>query len=342
MTTDLFLAASGWPLAALADIVPPSCRREIELAPAPRREGAALRLELPEWRPRRPARHLVPSFGALARGDASFRFELSVRAGARWSQWVAGASIGPDGFEPMPAREECLAADVDEFTTTVPVEAVRLRLHLHGRDGQTLLDAPWLVALSAWDGEAPERVTRASGPAARLAVPALSQMGEAEAIRLLICSPTSVAMVLAYHGRPVEVAALAREIFHPALDRYGVWPAAIHAAGRHGVAGYLLRFPDWESAAWCLARGLPIVASVRYGPGELTDAAIAETTGHLLVLTGWENDVVLVNDPAAPHADAVPRRYRLDELRRVWLERAGIGYVLFRPPTPSGGGSPRG
>jgi hypothetical protein len=127
------------------------------------------------------------------------------------------------------------------------------------------------------------------------------------------------------------VADLAREIFLPELDLYGVWPAAVRAAGRRGVAGYLLRFPDWSAAAWCLEHGMPIIATVRYGAGELTDAAIPETSGHLLVLTGYEGDEVFVNDPAAPRVDAVGRRYRLDELRRVWLERAGIGYVLFQP-----------
>src|SRR5439155_825268 len=158
--------------------------------------------------------------------------------------------------------------------------------------------APWLVSLSAWDGSlaAPSGARFAS--ATRLAVPALSQMEADAVIRMRICSPASVAMVLAYWGERVEVASLAREIFHPALDRYGVWPAAISAAGRHGVAGYLLRFPDWASAAWCLERGLPVIASVTYGAGELVGAAMPETSGHLLVLTGCEGDEVLVNDPA--------------------------------------------
>ena len=64
----------------------------------------------------------------------------------------------------------------------------------------------------------------------RLVVPALSQMEEDAAIRHRVCSPTCVAMVLAYHGRPVAVADLAREMFQPELDIYGVWPAAIRAA----------------------------------------------------------------------------------------------------------------
>ena len=99
------------------------------------------------------------------------------------------------------------------------------------------------------------------------------------------------------------------------------------------MLGYLLRFPDWTSASWCLAHGLPIIASVHYAAGELAGAAVAETAGHLLVLTGYENGEVLVNDPAAARPSAVPRRYRRDELIRVWLERAGVGYVLFRPET---------
>ena len=97
------------------------------------------------------------------------------------------------------------------------------------------------------------------------------------------------------------------------------------------MAGYLLRFPDWTAATWCLEQGLPVIASVRYAKGELSGAAVAETPGHLLVLTGVDGDEALVNDPAAASAGSVPRRYRADELARVWLERTGIGYVLFPP-----------
>jgi hypothetical protein len=162
-------------------------------------------------------------------------------------------------------------------------------------------------------------------------VPALSQVEADATLGARICSPTSVAMVLGYWGRPAAPTVLAAEVFHPGLDIYGVWPAAVRAAAARGVAGYLLRFPDWSAARWCLDRGIPIVASVRYGAGELTGAAVAATPGHLLVLVGWDDGHVLVNDPASPTAAGVPRRYDADEFGRVWLARGGVGYVLFDP-----------
>jgi hypothetical protein len=333
MPTDLFLAASGWPSSVLADVVPPACRRDVQAAPAPRREGDDAVVDLPEWRPRSAARHFVPAFSAVHPAPASFRFEVAVQQGRGWSAWVAGTTIGQARFAPLGARADGLAAEIDEFVADAPAPAVRVRLRVRTHDGDAFFAAPWLVSLSAWDGRLPSPGSARSDGAARLVVPTLSQMDAAEAIRMRICSPVSVAMVLGYWGEHVEIASLAREIFQPALDRYGVWPAAVRAAGRYGVAGYLLRFPDWATAAWCLERGLPVIASVRYGAGELAGAAIPETSGHLLVLTGYAGDEVLVNDPAAATSAEVERRYRRDQLCRVWLERAGVGYVLVRPST---------
>jgi len=330
LPTDLFVSASAWPEDSVARAVPPSCYRGVSAAPRPRRDGDSMIVELPEWSPRRPAHRLVPALSALGRDVPPFRFELSAFAAGAWSPWVAGATVGPARLPIAAAGTDSLVAQIDEFIASPPAERVRLVLRVAGaRDAP--LAAPWFVSLSAWSPAVSEETS--AGGSARLVVPAVSQMEEDAAIRSRICSPTCVAMVLAYYGVSVAVADLAREIFQPDLDIYGVWPAAVCTAGRHGIAGYLLRFPDWSAAEWCLAQGMPIIASVRYGAGELTGAAVSETLGHLLVLTGHADDAVFVNDPAAPTASGVSRRYRLDELRRVWLERAGVGYVLFRPPT---------
>ena len=329
MATDLFIAAaSTWSSDSLARAVPPSCARGIDAAPPPERERQDLVVRLPEWRPRDPAHRLVPAFSLLGNSVHGFRFEMSVLSAGAWSPWVAGATVGRAQFPDVVTRSEPLVSDVDEFIASTPAERVRLVLRVSaGHPGA--LASPWFVSLSAWSPAIPTGQVHAAG--ARLVVPPFSQMEEAAAIRSRICSPASVAMVLAYYGARVTVVDLARDIFQPGLDLYGVWPAAVRAAGRRGVAGYLLRFPDWSVAAWCLEQGMPIIASVRYGAGELTGAAIAETSGHLLVLTGYDGNNVFVNDPAAPRAAEVERGYGLDELRRVWLDRAGIGYVLFPP-----------
>lgn len=330
MVTDLIVVASGVASETLEAVVPPACRRRIDGAPEPVREGDSLVLDLGPWQPRRPARHLLPSFSVLTPRAPVFRFELAARAGGDWSPWVATATIGNAEFPPLPAAAAPLDVDVDVCTAATPLQAVKLRLRVGGPAAESALRCPWLVTLSACDPEPAGAGVAVEAPR-RLAVPALTQMTEDPAIARRICSPTSVAMVLAHLGAGDTVARVAADTLHPALDRYGVWPSAIAAAARRGVMGYLLRFPDWASAAWCLSRGMPVIASVRYGPGELRGAPMDETTGHLLVVTGHGDGEVFVNDPAAPGARTVPRRYALGEFTRAWLDGAGVGYVLFRP-----------
>ena len=329
MITDLFVVASGVDADTIARAIPPACRVESASATATTVNGELI-LEFPEWRPRAAARHLLPSFSLLSDRPYALRFELSARAAAQWSPWVATATIGSGTFVNLPPAADTLACDVDVYTAPVPLDCVRLRVRVGAPDVGALAAMPWMVTLSASDLDpTPREAATVSIP--RLPVPALSQLDAPPEIALRICSPTSVAMVLAYCGAATPVVSLAEEIFHPGTDRYGVWPAAIRAAGRRGVAGYLLRFPDWSSAAWCLGHGLPIIASVSYAAGELAGAPLPETSGHLLVLTGCDGGEVFVNDPVAPTASEVPRRYRLDQIQRVWLDRAGVGYVLFRP-----------
>jgi hypothetical protein len=332
MKTGLWVATSGLAPAALLECVPPACHRRIDLLrpPTVASADADVLVEGPEW-PVEGATHFVPSLAVLTELSYSARLELSVRVSGTWSAWTAGAGLGPAPFIPLPAVDG-VDADIDVFRARAPVESARLRLRLRGPEAAAVLAMPWMLALSASD-TSPVRGEAHDEPDVRLQVPAHSQMDADPAIARRICSPTCVAMVLDFWRRPVRLDTLAADMFNPATDLYGVWPAAIVTASRRGLAGYVLRFPDWASAAWCLRRGLPIIASVRYAGGELTGAAVPQTAGHLLTLTGWQGDEVLVNDPGAAGAASVARRYRLDELARVWLERTGVGFVIFPLPT---------
>ena len=327
--TELFATCARLDAQAVADAVPPSVRRDIDPAPMPRRDGADVLIECGPWIPRTSPRHVLPSLALLAPDPPSVRFEVSARRDATWSAWIATATLGDTVFPALPGAVDGLRAEIDEIHAAPGIDALRVRARVGGPRAAAALEAPWLLTCSASDGT----VSVASRPreaAVRLGVPARTQMTEAEAIRARICSPTSVAMALQHLGRSVPTPTLAQQVFHAPTDRYGLWPAAVRAAGAHGVPGYLLRFVEWDAVRWCLENGLPIVASIRYGVGELRGAPMPETTGHLIVITGLDGDDVLVNDPAAPTADAVPRRYPRDELTRAWLDGTGVGYVFFR------------
>ncbi len=319
MATDLFVFGGTPP-------VPPECRRERAALPAWQATSAEMAvLELPPLRPRAPATRILPSLSLLTDREYSFRFEAQATEGRAWTPL---SPVGPFEFPATETPEPGLKADVDVYDASPPARAVRMRLSIHSPELDAVLRAPALVAASLSDGIAAADAPPANRLAA-LDVPALSQMDAPEGIRHRICSPTSVAMVLGYWGRPVAPLDLAAEMYDPRHDLYGVWPAAIRAAARRGVSGYLLRFPSWAAAAWCLAEGLPIIASVRYAAGELRGAAIESTAGHLLVLTGYDGNTVFVNDPAAPSELEVRRTYAIADVHRVWIGRVGLGYVLF-------------
>jgi hypothetical protein len=162
-------------------------------------------------------------------------------------------------------------------------------------------------------------------------------MAEAEAIRHRICSPTSVAMVLGSLGVPATAAETAAAAHCAEHDRYGVWPANVWAASRRGALGYVAALDSWECARELLARGIPLVVSEAHGPGGLPGSPLPETDGHLLVLRGLRAGRVLVHEPAAATADAVPMEYDREAFGRAWLGHGGIAYVLVTPTLPPPG-----
>ena len=164
----------------------------------------------------------------------------------------------------------------------------------------------------------------------RLDVPCRSQRAEDREIASRICSPTSVAMVMAYRGVDLPVRELASQIYDPVHRIYGIWPRAVQAAFSHGVPGYLTRFADWDGVRRAIAVGQPLIVSIRAKEGQLTGAPYPRTRGHLLVVTGFDAEGrVLVNDPAAPSEASGRRAYDLGEMESVWLRNGGTAYVLL-------------
>lgn len=172
----------------------------------------------------------------------------------------------------------------------------------------------------------PEGPRPLSGPI----VPFRSQRVEDPAIAGRICSPTSVAMVLAYRGVDRPTAEVAACIYDREHEMYGNWSRAIQGAFSFGVPGYLTRVATWDEARAFVLAGQPLVISIAAKEDELTGAPYAKTDGHLLVLRGFDtNGDVFVNDPAAPDAEHGATKYSRAELERCWMGHGGVAYVLL-------------
>ena len=334
------LLASGLAAETLARLAPPACPA-IERLPAWEADGPrGLRLVLPlapEFLAG--ADRVIPSLSCTAPGDHAFRFALRLRTrdGAT-TPWVRLTRIGRPpaqdaGTEPAdaPGPDAPIGTDVDTFRLRVAAADGDLEVRVATADPGAFRRAPCLLALSAAGPPAapPPPAGLADVPA--LPVPALTQMAEAEAIRMRVCSPASVAMVLGALGARADTAAVAAAAWCAEHDRYGVWPANVWAASRWGALGGVVVIGSWECARALLARGIPLVISEAHGPGELPGSPLPGTDGHLLVLRGLRAGRALVNDPAAPATADVAREYGIAELGRAWLGHGGIAYAFVLP-----------
>jgi hypothetical protein len=165
-----------------------------------------------------------------------------------------------------------------------------------------------------------------------IAVSPISQMEQDKAIARRICSPITALMVVRYLSqREIPLEPFVAVAYSPPRRMYGIWPRAIMAAARQGVAGMVTALAGWDEAAALLRAGLPVIATIAYQAGELAGAAVASTGGHLVTVIGLTATTVIVNDPAASTAAEVRREYDLEEFARAWFgNKRGVCYVLWK------------
>ena len=330
MNNSFLLFAQGLDEAALQRAIPPSIRPQ-QIEPLAW-NGDEFSFDLPPVA-LEGALEILPCLSSVQDSTWGYQFSIECETKSGNRSRAVLDPIGsfveaePSGFRTgaeSGSINEAVAAEIDLLRIRTPLQTATL--HLRVQD--VVPTAPALLSVSVRRKGAVPAPTLASRDTA-LAVPPQSQMVLRPELASHVCSPTSVAMLLAYYGHSADIYDVIAEAHHQPSGLYGVWPANIHAASRRSLLGYLLHFPSWEAARALLDAGFPIVASVRYEEGELSQAAIERTSGHLLVVRGCAGDTVLVNDPAA--STEVARAYDLAGFCKVWLERSAVGYVLFPP-----------
>lgn len=288
-----------------------------------------------------PLQAAFPFTQALAGANASLgpddRLELAlqVKDERGWSPWFEFGGFSPDG-ETASVKDQQNAfgrMETDTLTLSSAVRYLRYRVTIKAAAGSTAFLR--LVSVTYTDTAAPyNEACAVKKPASfkpvRLDIPKCSQMTQQVNYSKDICSPASVTMVLNHFGLKALVLDAAAGVLDAAENIYGNWTFNTMYAGTKGLYAWPARFDSLEDARGYLAAGIPLVASVTFGPDELKRSPLKKTKGHLLVIKGFDaKGNILANDPAAADEKTVERVYDRKEFAVAWLKnKLGTAYVL--------------
>lgn len=131
------------------------------------------------------------------------------------------------------------------------------------------------------------------------------------------CGPTCMAMVAAGLNKdpsitPAKVAAYGTENHYVDEDNNTYWAFMREAGSNWNLSSYEGVLTEEQVGAE-LAAGHPIICSV--GPGDFTQ------NGHFIVLTGYENGVVKVNDPFSKKNSEASWIFKdiADQIKAMWV-----------------------
>jgi uncharacterized protein YvpB len=152
------------------------------------------------------------------------------------------------------------------------------------------------------------------------------------------CSPTSLSMVMAYWANKTgksrlnqSVPTVARGTYDYEYGGNGNWPFNTAYASSYGLKTSVNRFSSLGQVECWVANGVPVVASISWGKGQLNGAPIPSSTGHLMVIRGFDKTgrYVIVNDPAASSNSGVRRVYDRQQFANAWMRGSGgVTYII--------------
>lgn len=296
----------------------------------------------------------ITSWNASTPPGSWVEVQFRAQYGARWSKWYV-MGIWASDTATIQRHSVKLQGDtdgyvaVDTFVSSVKkavTNRFQVKLLLFSTNGAVPLVQNASVAYST---PAPKSATMPAGNPANwntlLSVPECSQMVYADGGEVW-CSPTSTSMVLGYWGYMApglcedRVRDAVAGVYDWIYDGHGNWPFNTAYAASLGYEGYVARFTSLEKAEEFVLAGVPVIMSVAWEKGDLTNASISSTNGHLLVLVGFDGaGNPIINDPAWSTDGDVQHTYLRSEFEHLWLEASGGTVYLIYPagmpvPTP--------
>lgn len=271
---------------------------------------------------------------------------LRAQIGARWTKWyslgvwaVDYSTIARHSVGDQRDSDATVSVDTLVLGNGLSAQVLQIKLRLFSVDGRTI---PCIDRIGVAFSTAPTMPVRLPAGEPRywdrcLEIPAYSQMIYPDGGNVW-CSPTCLSMVLSYwqgtQGQcEPQVRAAVEGVFDWLYEGHGNWPFNTAYAAAQGFESYVVRLESMAQAETWIACDIPLILSLSWKENQLSGAPLPTSSGHLIVLAGFDamgNPVV--NDPAAPDNQTVRRVYVREQLERFWIGHSGgTAYAVYPP-----------
>jgi uncharacterized protein YvpB len=268
-------------------------------------------------------------------GTGNYRLELRLRIGSEWTPYAlmgvieGNKSRSAQGTEAdLPGNRLPVELEIDTLLVRGETKASAFQVRATGKGKLTALAVTHYQRSDSRYTESPT-VPKAWGTI--LDVPQRAQRDvENPDIGGEVCSPTSVAMALEYHGKKLRTVDVAWACRDEATKIYGNWSVNAAVAARIlGGWSVVVKLRGFDEIEREISEKRPVVLSHRWERGDLSNAPISRSNGHLILVIGFTEDGdIVVNDPAGK-SDSVRRIYTRRELFYTWQKRGeGIVYII--------------
>jgi hypothetical protein len=266
---------------------------------------------------------------AVVPQQSSLLLEAKIFKNKTETPWLKIAEFGNKENISFPPQASALGGvETDIFKCKSYATSFASRLTIKGKTTLNGIS----VAVAKYKGAFDAGCVSAAGQGApfKLAVPQLSQMEHGGKIKKRICSPACLTMLLNYYGFNQKLSEVCDGVYDKNAGIYGNWIFNTFYAGRFGLTAYAALFDTLEDARDLVCCGAPLITSVSFKEGELGNAPLSSTAGHLVLVKGFdENGNVIVNDPAASSDGGVERIYDRAQFAAAWLKnKRGLCYVI--------------
>ncbi len=238
------------------------------------------------------------------------------RADGQVSTWLPYAAFSATGRRSFSGADDVARIATDVVETDVPILAIEVRS-----------SAP-LETIAISTPVPPATNGRVFEPL-HLDVPPLSQYDPGQPDMRGWCSPTSLAMLLAYWGKPQPLDAIVGAVYDEQYGGTGNWAFNVAFAGSLGLRAAVVHLAGLDHAARFVAAGIPLALSYAWNADELPGAPLDHSGGHLAVLRGFtRHGHPQMNDPAQ---EPLVTTYDKIALDRVWRAHGGVAYAIVPP-----------